>query len=199
MDSSHVSRDNYLTFDVHWRPIVDAIGDLARKAGQDTENRIHSSNMCLVVIDEDREAVADESGTGPFKLHILNEGGFRGGNHFVPLMPCESCDESKDSAPDCVNEKGTGETTVAVNSNIQTKTPRTKRMKMDKTGSSWDERAHAGNVMPNSSAEKTKEPEIVADTAKFGNVKRARVQKKGFVFGLQPRTYMPNRNAAPTS
>ena len=77
-----VTRDNFLVHDLHWEAIVDCLGLHARDTGFDAEGRIAHTSFTLVVVSEDRSAIASIEGTGPIRLYILNQGNM----HYVPLL-----------------------------------------------------------------------------------------------------------------
>ena len=77
-----VTRDNFLVHDLHWEAIVDCLGLHARDTGFDAEGRIAHTSFTLVVVSEDRSAIASIEGTGPIRLYILNQGNMQ----YVPLL-----------------------------------------------------------------------------------------------------------------
>ena len=82
-----VTEGNFLDLRSHWCEVINSLGEAA-------DRPLNADNFSVACIDLTFEGNGDVVGTGPTTLHIAREDG----NHFVPLIPCNDLDVTRQKA-----------------------------------------------------------------------------------------------------
>ena len=72
----------YLDLRSHWEAILELLGTSAQAMGLDPQHLVRPETFRITCIEERKQVVGDEVGSGRIRLYVLNED-FR---HFVPLL-----------------------------------------------------------------------------------------------------------------